>query len=38
VKTAAVADGTANSTSDVINYTLDVTNTGNAAIAGVTGR
>jgi uncharacterized repeat protein (TIGR01451 family) len=35
VKTAAVADGTANSTSDVINYTLDVTNTGNAAIAGV---
>jgi uncharacterized repeat protein (TIGR01451 family) len=36
VKTAAVADGTANSTSDVINYTLDVTNTGNAAIAGVT--
>ena len=28
-------DGTANSTSDVINYTLAVTNTGNAAIAGV---
>ena len=34
-KDATVADGTANSTSDVINYTLAVTNTGNAAIAGV---
>ena len=34
-KDATVADGAANSTSDVINYTLAVTNTGNAAIAGV---
>src|SRR4029078_1976447 len=34
-KDATVADGTANSTSDVINYTLAVTNQGNAAIAGV---
>src|SRR6185503_12034933 len=34
-KDATVADGTADSTSDVINYTLAVTNTGNAAIAGV---
>ena len=34
-KDATVADGTANSTSDVINYTLAVTNTGNAAIANV---
>ena len=34
-KDATVAGGTANSTSDVINYTLAVTNTGNAAIAGV---
>src|SRR6476646_4392903 len=34
-KDATVADGTANSTSDVINYTLAVTNQGNAAIANV---
>ena len=34
-KDATVADGTADSTSDVINYTLAVTNTGNAAIANV---
>ena len=34
-KDATVADGTANSTSDIINYTLAVTNQGNAAIAGV---
>ena len=34
-KDATVAGGTANSTSDVINYTLAVTNTGNAAIANV---
>ena len=34
-KDATVADGTANSTSDMINYTLAVTNQGNAAIAGV---
>ena len=34
-KDATVADGTANSTGDVINYTLAVTNTGNAAIANV---
>ena len=34
-KDATVADGTANSTSDVISYTLAVTNQGNAAIAGV---
>ena len=34
-KDATVADGTANSTSDVITYTLAVTNTGNAAIANV---
>ena len=34
-KDATVADGTADSTGDIINYTLAVTNTGNAAIAGV---
>src|SRR4029079_9350126 len=34
-KDATVADGTADSTSDVINYTLAVTNAGNAAIANV---
>ena len=34
-KDATVADGTADSTSETINYTLAVTNTGNAAIAGV---
>ena len=34
-KDATVPDGTANSTSDVINYTLAVTNQGNAAIANV---
>ena len=34
-KDATVADGTANSTSDVISYTLAVTNQGNAAIANV---
>ena len=34
-KDATVADGTANSTGDVINYTLAVTNQGNAAIANV---
>ena len=34
-KDATVADGTADSTSDVINYTLTVTNQGNAAIANV---
>ena len=34
-KDATVADGTANSTSDDINYTLAVTNQGNAAIANV---
>ena len=34
-KDATVADGTANSTSDTINYTLAVTNQGNAAIANV---
>ena len=34
-RTPTVADGTANATSDVINYTLAVTNTGNAAIANV---
>src|SRR4029079_11598070 len=34
-KDATVADGTADSTSDVINYTLAVTNQGNAAIANV---
>src|SRR4051794_5728382 len=34
-KDATVADGTANAVGDVINYTMAVTNTGNAAIAGV---
>ena len=34
-KDATVPGGTANSTGDVINYTLAVTNTGNAAMAGV---
>ena len=34
-KDADVAVGTTDSTSDVINYTLAVTNTGNAAIADV---
>ena len=34
-KDATVPGGTANSTSDVINYTLAVTNQGNAAIANV---
>ena len=34
-KDATVAGGTANSAGEVINYTLAVTNHGNAAIAGV---
>ena len=36
VKTAAVADGTADHAGDVINYSIDVSNTGNMTLTGIT--